>query len=224
MVQREALPVRCGASHLLQPVEAQEPEAPQQAPYETGNSGLAEACPPDKGSKQHCLSAAHYHGLPRLRVCNAFPSKEPMSVSWRKKVLTGEEPGTRQRESKDVCGEELTVFRGLLKQLTSARKKIVSLDAVLKLSVGAHVRTSVHPKPRHDSSIQRPRWNVLERILFSLFMNTEHLPCLVLLRSVLKTHAGSSHACCMLVKNICFRDLGSPKACVVRWYGSLLAP
>eukprot|EP00439_Symbiodinium_sp_Y106_P059850 s515_g8.t1 len=44
------------------------------------------------GTPRKAFEAAAPIQMPQLRVCNAFPSKEPLSVAWRDVILTGDEP------------------------------------------------------------------------------------------------------------------------------------
>ena len=44
--------------------------------------------------KDVCDTTSRRASAPRLRVCNAFPSKEPLSVAWRDVILTGDESGS----------------------------------------------------------------------------------------------------------------------------------
>lgn len=52
----------------------------------------AQATQLSPGTPRKAFEAAAPVQMPQLRVCNAFPSKEPLSVAWRDVVLTGDEP------------------------------------------------------------------------------------------------------------------------------------
>ncbi|CAE7258596.1 unnamed protein product [Symbiodinium natans] len=52
----------------------------------------AQAMQLSPATPRKAFEAAPRNQMPQLRVCNAFPSSEPLSVAWRETILTGDEP------------------------------------------------------------------------------------------------------------------------------------